>query len=62
MRLSGLIQSINNKALGSNGLDISSISQYAIESEVLFQSESKIVITNAEKINGILQITVKLKK
>ena len=47
---------------GSNGLDISSISQYAIESEVLFQSGSKMVITNAEKINGILHITVKLKK
>ena len=45
-------------AKGAHALDISSISQYMTESEVLFSAGQEMLITSAEMIKGILHITV----
>ncbi len=45
-------------AKGAHALDISSISYYASESEVLFSAGQEMLITSAERIKGILHITV----
>lgn len=39
-------------------MDISSISQYTTEAEVLFNMGQEMLITSAEVRNGILHITV----
>lgn len=41
---------------GSQGLDISSISQYASEAEVLFQAGQIMEIQSAEIMNGVLHL------
>lgn len=43
---------------GAQALDISSISQYTTEAEVLFNAGQEMLITSAEVKNGILYITV----
>lgn len=43
---------------GAQALDISSISQYTTEAEVLFNMGQEMLITSAEVKNGILHITV----
>ena len=43
---------------GAQALDISSISQYTTEAEVLFNAGQEMLITSAELKNGILHITV----
>ena len=49
-----------NAAKGSHAMDISSISNYTYEAEVLFSSGQEMIITGAEKINGVLHITVSI--
>ena len=49
-----------NAARGSHAMDISSISNYANEAEVLFSAGQEMIITGVEKINGILHITVSI--
>ena len=49
-----------NAAKGSHAMDISSISNYTHEAEVLFSSGQEMIITGAEKINGVLHITVSI--
>ena len=46
---------------GAHALDISSISQYSTEAEVLFNAGQEMLITSAEVKNGILHINVILK-
>lgn len=43
---------------GAKALDISSISQYTTEAEVLFNAGQEMLITSAEIKNGILHISV----
>lgn len=45
-------------AKGAHALDISSISYFASESEVLFSAGQEMLITSAEMIKGVLHITV----
>ena len=45
-------------AKGVRALDISSISNFTLESEVLFGAGQEMVITSAEMIKGVLHITV----
>ena len=47
---------------GSKGLDISSISEYSDEAEILFQVGQEMVITDARVQDGVLNIVVRLKK
>lgn len=49
-----------NAAKGAHAMDISSISNYANEAEVLFSAGQEMIITGAEKINGILHITASI--
>ena len=49
-----------NAAKGSHAMDISSISNYTYEAEVLFSSGQEMIITGAEKNNGVLHITVSI--
>jgi len=49
-----------NAAKGSHAMDIASVSNYANEAEVLFSAGQEMIITGAEKINGILHITVSI--
>jgi len=49
-----------NAAKGSHAMDISSLSNYTYEAEVLFSSGQEMIITGAEKINGVLHITVSI--
>lgn len=46
---------------GAQALDISSISQFSTEAEVLFNAGQEMMITSAEVENGILHITVTIK-
>ena len=46
---------------GAKALNISSISQYEGEAEILFNAGQKMVITDAKNVNGILHITVNVK-
>lgn len=48
-------------AKGVQALNISSISQYATEEEVLFNVGQEMLIISAEVKNGILHITVIIK-
>jgi hypothetical protein len=45
---------------GARGLDISSVSQFATESEILFQSGTEMYIKKAEMVDGVLNIVVKI--
>lgn len=55
---SGNMQMTIEAAEGAQALNISSISQYATEEEVLFNAGQEMLITSAEVENGILHITV----
>lgn len=55
---SGNMQMTIEASKGAQALDISSISQYTTEAEVLFNTGQEMLITSAEVKNGILHITV----
>jgi len=55
---SGNMQITIEASKGVQALDISSISQYPMESEVLFNAGQEMLITSAEVSDGILYITV----
>lgn len=55
---SGNMQMTIEASKGAQALDISSISQYTTEAEVLFNAGQKMLITSAEVKDGILYITV----
>lgn len=55
---SGNMQMTIEAAEGAQALNISSISQYATEEEVLFNAGQEMLITSAEVENSILHITV----
>ena len=52
------MQIIINAAKGSHALDIASICSNPVEAEILFSSGQQMLITGAEKIRGILYLTV----
>ena len=55
---SGNIQMTIEASIGAHALDISSISQYSNEVEILFNAGQEMLITSAEMKNDILYITV----
>ena len=55
---SGNMQITIEASTGTHALDISSISQYSNETEILFNAGQEMLITSAESKNGILYITV----
>lgn len=58
---SGNMQITIKAQKGAKALNISSISQYEGEAEILFNAGQKMVITDAKNVNGILHITVNVK-
>ena len=58
---SGNMQITIKAQKGAKALNISSISQYEGEAEILFNAGQKMVITDAKNVNGILHITVIVK-
>lgn len=58
---SGNMQMTIQASQGVQALDVSSISQYAMESEVLFNAGQDMMITAAEVKEGVLYITVEIK-
>lgn len=58
---SGNMQMTIEAAEGAQALNISSISQYVTEEEVLFNAGQEMLIISAEVKNGILHITVIIK-
>ncbi|MHC1748096.1 MAG: ADP-ribosyltransferase [Cellulosilyticaceae bacterium] len=59
---SGNMQITIQAPIGAKGIDISSVSEYVNEAEVLFQAGTEMVITKAEQIGEVLHITVRIKK
>lgn len=55
---SGNMQITIEAPAGAHAMDISSISQYPDETEILFNAGQEMLITSAEMRNGILYITV----
>lgn len=47
---------------GAKGIYVASISDFAPESEILFQADTKMYIKSAKEVNGVLYIVVKMKK
>jgi hypothetical protein len=45
---------------GAKALDISSISSFRTEAEILFQSGTEMLITDAKTVDGILQLTIEI--
>jgi len=54
----GNLQITIEASSGVHALDISSISQYTNEAEILFNAGQKMTIISAESNNGVLYITV----
>ncbi|PXV85626.1 ADP-ribosyltransferase exoenzyme, partial [Lachnotalea glycerini] len=55
---SGNLQITNDAPSGAHALDISFVSQYSNEAEILFNAGQEMLITSAESKKGILYITV----
>ena len=58
---SGNMQITIEAAKGAQALDISSISQYNMEAEVLFNVNQEMLITSVEVENGVLHVTAIIK-